>query len=82
MICCLQHSIFGKCGQMRPRPGTFVAKYSAVPRTALASAKESFGFGGLPVKSPDGETSEVEKVSREREVLVVEEDLVVLVLVR
>jgi hypothetical protein len=34
---------------------SFVARYSAVPRIALASAKESFGFWGLAMGSLDGE---------------------------
>lgn len=53
-----------------------------MPRIALASAKESFGFGGLEMRSPDGETGEVERVSEKMAVLVVDGDLVVFVLVR
>jgi hypothetical protein len=37
---------------------SFVARYSAVPRIALASAKESFGFWGLAIKGLDGESIE------------------------
>jgi hypothetical protein len=60
---------------------SFVVRYSAVPRIALASAKESFGFLGLLMVAPDGEAGEVARASRKLGMLVNEGDLAVLVLV-
>jgi hypothetical protein len=51
---------------------SFVARYSAVPRIALASAKESFGFWGLAMGSLDGEC-----IERRSGALVDEADLAV-----
>lgn len=67
---------------MCPRPVSFVARYSAVPRIALASAKESLGLGGLVMRGSVEEMGEVERASGKVGVLVDEGDLAVFALVR
>lgn len=61
---------------------SFVARYSAVPRIALASAKESTGFGGLGLATSDVEIGEADATSGKVAFVVDEGDLGVLVLVR